>query len=425
MQQTYAIYLFFLFAVSAGCFDASTQSSNAQKNPQQETPSPIEEPQQSDHTPSVNPQCEENGCLRWALFLGDFSRSYLESSVPYNVVIDNGYSIWQIGYWTSNQEARATLAIPYNAPVPEEGWPMAVNNPGTVGVGDPCALSNSILAAGLAGYFGARGFIGITLDYPGLGTPADHPYLVSTIAGRAGLDSIRATLQFADRFALSVSSKAVMAGLSQGGHTTFAAAAMHANYAPELDIRAYSVSGPASVFPQHWSPHIQTPGEHLVYHALLAYSWSSYYGHLGQPIWAEEITDSITEIMENHCIASTTSATLSEKLGPLPSEIFSEEYLLAYSSGNFENYPFLEQGFAENRVKAFTQDSPIRFYQGELDNVVLAADSQELVNHLEEEGMTIELIIKPNGEHTNIAFSFLGVFQLATEDAIVWLKSHL
>jgi len=414
---------------TVGCEDAKPKTTltipivETEEPPRDDTsneePPPFSPPTQVDY------DCEENGCIRWALFLGDYPKEELEAVLEWNINIENGYSVWQVGYWTWGQETRATFAIPYGIAPPEEGWSFAVNNPGTVGVGDSCALSKSIGAAGLAGYFGARGFWGITLDYPGLGYAGSHPYLVSEVNGRASLDAIRAATNFSERFSIPTSAKAVMAGLSQGGHTTFAAASLRRTYATELDIRAYAVAAPASVLPQHWTPYIQTPGSHLVYHALVAYAWSSYYGHSGEPIWAEGIQDSIEDIMENHCIASLSNSTLEEELGTTPEDIFSPSYLADYSNNTFERYDFLSQGFEANQVKAFEQYVPIRFYQGQLDDVVPLTDSQELVSILEEAGMSIDLVLEPAGHHTDVAFSFLGVHQLATPEAIEWLKSNL
>ncbi len=423
MVIKYTLYITSIFFLVC-CLDATPTSPQGTDTLTPSSPSteiPIDELSSA----AVSPNCQENGCIRWALFLGDYPAQTLRSIAASHVIIENGYSVWQVGYWTFDRETRATFTIPFDAPAPSNGWPLAVNNPGSVGVGDSCALSRSTGAAALAGYFGARRFFGITLDYPGLGYEGIHPYLVSQVNGRASLDALRAAHNFAARFSIPISGKAVITGLSQGGHTTFAAASIQSEYASELDIRAYAVVGAASMFPQHWTPYIQIPGHHLVYHALLTYAWSSYYGHAGPPIWADSIAETVHETMEDYCIVSATSATLAEKLGLLPEDIFSEPYLEAYSTGSFENFNFLSQGFAENQVKPFVQAAPIRFYQGERDAIVPQTDAQELVTTLENNGMTIDFIILPNGHHTNIAFGFLGVYQIATENALEWLKSKL
>jgi hypothetical protein len=47
---------------------------------------------------------------------------------------------------------------------------VALNNPGSHGLDDPRAPSESLSGSGLAGHLGARGFVGVAVDYPGLGT---------------------------------------------------------------------------------------------------------------------------------------------------------------------------------------------------------------------------------------------------------------
>ena len=138
-------------------------------------------------------------------------------------IIDNGYSVYRVRYFTDGREARATFTVPYLAAAPPEGYAVAVNNPGTVGLADACAVGESLIGVGLAGYFGARGLFGVAVDYPGLATDGDHPYLVLELEGRAALDATRAALNFARLEGIDVSGQAIIAGLSQdGGHTDVA-----------------------------------------------------------------------------------------------------------------------------------------------------------------------------------------------------------
>src|SRR5512139_879182 len=90
----------------------------------------------------------------------------------------------------------------------------------TSGVVEACAPS---LMPDLAGTIWglseilARGYVVVATDYPGLGTPGIHPYLIGESEGRAVLDSVRAARDLPDAGA---SNRFAVWGHSQGGHAS-------------------------------------------------------------------------------------------------------------------------------------------------------------------------------------------------------------
>ncbi len=90
----------------------------------------------------------------------------------------------------------------------------------TSGVVESCApslmpdLSGTIW--GLADMM-ARGYVVVATDYPGLGTPGIHPYLIGVSEGRAVLDSVRAARELPD---VGASDRFAVWGHSQGGHAS-------------------------------------------------------------------------------------------------------------------------------------------------------------------------------------------------------------
>ncbi len=370
----------------------------------------------------------EKGCIASIEFVGVFYKEQLQPYLEPGIEIDNGYSIYWILYETDGRLARASITIPAGLiDTPAQGWPIAVNNPGTVGLGDKCAIAFSVSGSGLSGYFGARGWVGVTIDYPGLGASADdgiHPYLDGEVEGKAALDAIRATQHFLKNRRIKFSGASIIAGLSQGGHATLWAASLQKSYAPELDIRAYAVVAPASGFQEHWSPGMGFDGPHLVYHAMLTYAWRATYG-AGENPWSENVKAQIDAIMEDHCNFPTDTVALTERLGSARENIFSSAFTEAFKTGDFSDYPFMEVGFSKNRVRSFTSDIPIRVYQGDVDEVVLKSSTDELVESLREKKPDIEYLIVPGGGHTNIAFSFLAFEQIRSAESLSWLKEKV
>jgi pimeloyl-ACP methyl ester carboxylesterase len=79
-------------------------------------------------------------------------------------------------------------------------------------------------------------------DYPGLGTPGVHPYLVGPTTAYVVLDSVRAARQLK----LNAGERFVVWGASQGGHASLWTAQTAAEYAPELALIAAAASAPAT-----------------------------------------------------------------------------------------------------------------------------------------------------------------------------------
>lgn len=378
-----------------------------------------------DVTTPLRPEgCGENGALLSQISAGAISREGLLALVEPDVAIDQGYTVHRLKFCTLGREAFVTVTVPLGS-APVDGWHVAMNNPGTVGVADVCTLGLGFGGAGLAGYFGARGLVGVALDYPGLGSPGPHPYLVSAVEGSAALDGLRATYAFLAQSAVPFSGRSVMAGLSQGGHATLAAAMIHQAYAPELQVKAFAVAGPARMYLEDWQAGIRFPGPHLVYYALLTYAWTQHYGHLGPEVWAPDISGKIPELMESLCLFDPLGADLGTALGTSPEGIFSSAFLTAFAAGDFGDYPAMATGFEANRIQPYSSPAPLRIYQGELDAVVLPEATAGLVIDLAAGGVDVELISVPEGGHTDIAFFFISYAQSHTDEAIAWLKHHL
>ncbi|WP_116114667.1 lipase family protein [Amycolatopsis ruanii] len=128
--------------------------------------------------------------------------------------------------------------------------PLIAYAPGTQGLGDQCAPSKALAAGGeyegpfIAGLL-ARGYAVVVTDYQGLGTPGVHTYVNRKAEAHAVLDSIRAAQRLPG---LPADGPVAIAGYSQGGGASAAAAELQPSYAPELDLEgAYAGAVPADL----------------------------------------------------------------------------------------------------------------------------------------------------------------------------------
>jgi pimeloyl-ACP methyl ester carboxylesterase len=375
----------------------------------------------------LDPACTANGCLRVIQFAGSFPRVALTTYAERGVRIDNGYSVVRIRFVTSGREATGTVTIPYDQGLvpPAQGWHIVANNHGTFGIDDACTVGGGPMAVGLAGYFGARGLIGVTVDYPGLGTPGVHAYLDKEQEGAAVLDALRATQALAASVGVRTSGRFAVAGLSQGGHATLAAATMKAAYAPELDIRAFAAAGPASGWEEHWSLAAQTPGWHIGIQAMLFYSWSKAYGWKNLPLWTESMARRVDKIMTGLCAFAASGPTLMSAVPQDPAQVFHPAFLQEYRSRVWSKYQPVHEAFEKNAVRGFTQTAPLRIYQGAADTIVPEAATREMVEALRQNKVNVDYVVVPGGEHTTVAFHFLAARQLRTDEAVAWIRGLL
>jgi alpha-beta hydrolase superfamily lysophospholipase len=120
----------------------------------------------------------------------------------------------------------------------------------------------------------ARGYVVAATDYPGLGTPEVHPYLVGKSEARAVLDSVRAARDIpeaaaGDRFAVW--------GHSQGGQAVLFTGLEAARYAPELKLDDVAVAAPATDLAALITEDLGAGGGNNIT-AVTLWSWSRVYG---------------------------------------------------------------------------------------------------------------------------------------------------
>jgi pimeloyl-ACP methyl ester carboxylesterase len=376
----------------------------------------------------VDPACMTDGCLQDVREVVTLSRADLAPYLDPRVTIDNGLRVFVVRYATDGRSSTATITIPHDFDAePADGWPVVVNAHGTVGLDDPCRLSGTVSGTGLAGLFGARGAIGVAPDYPGLGTPGLHDYLSVAEEGASVLDSIRAAHELARDLDVRSRDAAAVVGLSQGGHAVFAAAARHADYAPELDIRAFGVAAPAGAYAEHWRDALQFDGPHLANIALLVWDWTELSG-AAQDMWAPGFATNVDTVMRERCMwspAVTDEPTIPAAVPSVVADVFTPSFTAAWISGEWGEWAYLGQRFAEARVVPFTQTAPIRIWQGSADLTVLPEYTEALVDDLVAGGMQIELVEVPGGTHLDTAFGFLASYERATDDSVAWIHGRL
>ncbi|MEV4641778.1 alpha/beta fold hydrolase [Actinoplanes sp. NPDC049548] len=140
---------------------------------------------------------------------------------------------------------------------------------GTTGLADKCAPSASQAVfwpearAAIAALL-KKGWTVTAPDYPGLGTPEAHPYLVGASEGRAIIDSVKAARSLDG----ALSTQYAVDGHSQGGQGALFAAQLAASYDGALVLKGVAAIAPVSNL-DLIAPYIPgTPGQGYLVMAL-------------------------------------------------------------------------------------------------------------------------------------------------------------
>jgi acetyl esterase/lipase len=160
---------------------------------------------------------------------------------------------WQVLYHSTDLANRdiavSGLVLEPRGKKPATGWPVVAWAHGTSGLADKCAPS---LAPGLAHdptavdevrSLLAHGWAVVASDYPGLGTPGTHTYLIGEADARAVVDNVSAAHELLGG---QIAQPWVVVGHSEGGQTALFVAQIATRRAPEWKFLGTVALAPAS-----------------------------------------------------------------------------------------------------------------------------------------------------------------------------------
>lgn len=256
----------------------------------------------------------------------------------------------------------------------------------TTGVETHCAPTLApLMFEQLAGMEGLirEGYAIAATDYPGLGTPGIHPYLVGDSEGRAVLDSVRAARNLIgstvdDRFALW--------GHSQGGHAALYATMLARDYAPELSLVGVAVAAPATRLATLVRDDAAT-GEGRNLAAMSIWAWSRLFD---TPVAAVVDADAIPVLDEiaDDCI--DTIAGLVERLDP--AKVIDAGFLSVPDLTAVEPWRTLLDA---NTPGVTPRGVPVFIAQGTADELVLPPVTESYFRSLCAAGRPASLLLMP------------------------------
>lgn len=323
-----------------------------------------------------------------------------------------GASTYRVLYRSTGLNRRpvfvsGVVIVPQGAPPPGGRAIVAWAHP-TSGIVARCAPSLAIFLfqqiQGLRSMI-ARGFVVVATDYPGLGTPGPHPYLVGESEGRAVIDIVRAARSLPR---VGEGKDFIVWGHSQGGQAALFAGMMASVYAPELKLLGVAAAAPATDLANLMSDDINSIGGKNIT-AMTLWSWHRVYGAAIDNVVDPRAMPAIDRLAQE-CIEGPFDLIVRQRTGrPLE-----QYFLMVQDPTKAEPWRSLLE---QNSTGVLSPEIPIFLAQGTSDQIIQPALTQAYMDRLCKAGSKVRMIMLPGIGHGRAA-------QASTMAAVNWMTDR-
>jgi acetyl esterase/lipase len=286
------------------------------------------------------------------------------------------------------------VILPAGRP-PAGGWPIVAWAHPTTGIVPHCAPSLALFV--FQQMAGSRrllenGYAIAATDYPGLGTPGPHPYLVGDSEARAVIDSVRAARSFPG---LENSTRFAVWGHSQGGQAALFAGMIAKAYAPELELVGVAAAAPATDLAALMTADLNTAGGRNLT-AMTIWSWAKVFGAPMRNV-IEPAAMPVVDALINQCIEGAFDLYIREKMSAPLARIF-------LSVKNLATLEPWESLLAQNSAGDLPGEIPVFLSQGSADGLVRPQVTQAYKDRLCKAGSKVRMLVMPGVSHGFIGY---------------------
>ncbi len=251
----------------------------------------------------------------------------------------------------------------------------------------------------------ARGYVVAATDYPGLGTPETHPYLVGDSEGRAVLDSVRAARQIAG---VGAGARFVVWGHSQGGQAALFTGLLAHKYAPDLQLLGVAAAAPATELATLMKADLDTNGGRNLT-AMTLWSWQRVFDAPTDAV-LDPSAIPVVDRLASECIESIFDIFLRRRTERPLAQAF-------LKSDNFASTEPWASLLKQNTPGELPADIPVFIAQGTTDTLVLPRVTEAYVRRLCANGSAVEFDPVPKTGHGFVAFK-------ASDAAVAWIADR-
>jgi acetyl esterase/lipase len=237
-----------------------------------------------------------------------------------------------------------------------------------------------------------NGYAIAATDYPGLGTPGPHPYLVGVSEARAVIDSVRAARSFPG---LENSTHYAVWGHSQGGQAALFTGMIARAYAPELQLVGVAAAAPATDLSALMTNDLNTAGGRNLT-AMTMWSWARVFNAPINDVVAPAAMP-IVDALANQCIEGAFDLYVREKL----SAPLAKTFLSVKNPATIEPWKAL---LAQNTADDLPANIPVFLSQGLSDGLVRPAVTRAYKERLCKGGSKVKMLLMPGVSHGFIGY---------------------
>lgn len=324
----------------------------------------------------------------------------------------DGASASRVLYRSTSPDGKAiavsgVIIVP-TGPAPEGGRPIVAWAHPTTGIVPRCAPSLAMfIFQQIAGsrQLLDRGYAIAATDYPGLGTPGPHPYLVGDSEARAVIDSVRVARTFPG---VGNGNRYAVWGHSQGGQASLFTGLISKSYAPELRLVGVAAAAPATDLATLMTDDLNTTGGRNLT-AMTVWSWARVYGAPIDKIVAPAAMPTVDRLA-GECIESIFDILMrGETSKPL-----AQDFLTVVNPATLEPWRSL---LVKNTPGTLPPSIPVFLAQGATDGLVRPQVTQDYMQRLCKAGSKVRLMMMPNVGH-----GFAG--RDSADAAVAWMSDR-
>jgi alpha-beta hydrolase superfamily lysophospholipase len=305
-----------------------------------------------------------------------------------------GASAYRVLYRSSSPDGApiavsGVIIIPAGA-APAAGWPIVAWAHPTTGIVPHCAPSLALfIFQQIAGSreLLEQGYAIAATDYPGLGTPGPHPYLVGASEARAVIDSVRAARSFPG---MGNSNRYAVWGHSQGGQASLFTGMISKTYAPELQLVGVAAAAPATDLATLMTDDMNTSGGRNLT-AMTVWSWAQVYGAPIDSVVAPAAMPVVNRLA-TECIESVFDILAREQI----SKPLAQDFLTVTNPATLEPWRSL---LARNTPGVLPRTIPVFLAQGSTDGLVRPQVTRAYMQRLCRPGSRVRMLVMPNVNH--------------------------
>jgi acetyl esterase/lipase len=305
---------------------------------------------------------------------------------------------WSTGLGGEPTQVSGVVIVPRGI-APPDGRPVVAWAHPTTGVVSRCAPSLARVFFGSVPGLRAmltRGYVVAATDYPGLGTPEVHPYLVGRSEAHAVLDSVRAAKEIpgsdaGDRFAVW--------GHSQGGQAAIFTGLEAKRYAPELELVGVAAAAPATDLAALMTEDLGTGGGNNIT-AMTLWSWSRVYRAPMSDVLTPQ-AEPVVDRLVNLCIERWFDVLT--RCGP--TQALKKSFLRIDNLAEREPWRRLLE---ENSPAPLPSDIPVFLAQGSADRLVRPSITEAYRARLCRSGAKVDFVLLPGVGHAFVARDAAG-----------------